>query len=177
MPIKKQNKGVSLPSSKDGVYSLQEMRMLDQITLEVTEAWSKELKVIKSSFKKNQDLSALLNEMYHQVKSRLEMIESFFDKDGKFKSFDEVLFNQKKISDDIYNLEMGVDSLKIKTSEFCMSVKEEFKKQVSLLDKKFGGFFENIKEMNERQLKIQKQLLEMEKERRDKKWWNLWGRL
>lgn len=188
MATAKQNKGGPLPSSRDGVYTPQETRMLDQITIEVTEAWAKDLTTMKKAFKKNEDLSVLLNEMYHQVKARLGMIESFFDEEGKFKSFDEILQNQKVIGEAIYKQELEIDKLKTATSKFCLLIADEtkeIKKTTTEVKEKFDQFKERFDqfmasslEINKKQIQIQQKelecqqkLVELEKQR---KWWKFW---
>lgn len=81
---------LGLPSSKRAVFTYSENKLLDQITVEITEAWAKDLQVIKKSFNKSEQLLTSIKEM-----------EQYLLKLGKFITKNDFISDYKKTKESI----------------------------------------------------------------------------
>lgn len=111
---KKPNKGVPLPKARDKVYTVQENKLLDQITMELCEAWRKDLRVIRECFAENKKLSELLQEMYADLKPRMDEIGRFVEQESKLNIIRELKQNQLALAchfDDLRKEVLSISNL------------------------------------------------------------------
>ncbi len=126
---KKQNKGVLGPSSRDKIYTVQENKLLDQITMELIEAWTKDLRKIKQAFETNGKLSDLFKEMYCDLKREKGKVDDFIEACQKLVSFEKIHESQREthmLINDMRNELLG------------LSRRLEYKPVKDLLDKTQG---------------------------------------
>lgn len=70
-----------MPRSRNQIFTEQENRLLDQITLEITEAWAKDLKVIKECQKKSLATCVLAQNAANLLEERLKELNDFLYND------------------------------------------------------------------------------------------------
>lgn len=98
---KKNNIGVPVPKSRDKVFTVQENRILDQITLEICEAWKNDLISIRSDFHETKKLYTLLQDIYDKVYHQMEIIDKFFDKTDQVLSIKNIHQSQLSLESQI----------------------------------------------------------------------------
>jgi len=137
------------PRSRDKVFTAQENKMLDQITIEICEAWEKDLKVIKECHQEAKESLKIFNSLNDTLQQKYENLCILMENDEISSSFRTVLENQIVL----------------------FSFMEDTRQSLFKLEQKLG--YDSMKSLNETASRLENHLKNLT-EKPAKCWWEFW---
>lgn len=134
------------PKSNRQMFTVAENKLLDQITLEIMEAWAKDLNVMKKYYSKLDENYTIICDYSDLFKKMYKEFNEFLEDINKFQNLTKIIENQFEI----------------------FSFLEEIRKSLFELEKKSN--YSYVKDIN----KDLKTLIESLKPDVRKKWWEFW---
>lgn len=122
------------------VYTPEENRLLDQITLEITEAWAKDLKRIKQTHEKLLQTQEKSKEITDLLNERLPSLENFL-------SDDSIKFLFKSYTETIQRIGLEISECHKNIFDFTDKYKIENFKDILGLHKKIDSINETLQEI------------------------------
>lgn len=129
-PIDKFNK----PTSRNRAFTYSENQLLDQITLEITEAWAKDLKTIRECYKEIKFLQEGISNCYELFSDKMDQINELLEKEEGIYKLEHVLINQEQIFSFINDMRSQILSLS-NSLEYknVTNITEELKKITAMI--------------------------------------------
>ncbi len=148
------------PRSDGKIFTYSENKLLDQITLEITEAWAKDLKVIKKAHEKSETLLEKITDVINFTETELPKFSEFL-KDlnltaefSKMKSQIDTMFGQMGV---VYK---EIFEIKEKNKYEYIT---QLNKNINNLEKQISDLEERIKKLDEKPRRWWKKLFKPRK--------------
>ena len=131
---------LAIQNLRSKVYTPEENRLLDQITLEITEAWAKDLKKIKQTHEKLLQTQETTKEITNLLNERLPSLECFL-------SDDSIKFLFKSYTETIEKIGLEISECHKNIFDFTDKYKIDNYKDISGAHKKIDEITETLKDI------------------------------
>lgn len=148
------------PNSRNQMFTYSENKLLDQITLEVMEAWKDDLISIRKTHEEAKKYHKFLKYFDDEFKGKLSKLDDILAQEGDIYRLDKVLQNQHQIYEFINEIRINILNLENK-------INYPLVKDASV---NIAYLIEISKEIKQIQEDIQKVQVDFHK----KKWWQIW---